>query len=237
MNPWEHVQPWDVELMGEQILDESERARWTQAFAIAGGLPYMWRELARPLCDVIYGLLELRPGDRVLLIGEAIEPCGWLADISERVGASGRLDAHEIIREGREAVFAGKVGRNGMRGCWEWTYARDEPDAAYDAIAILQATQHCDDWPAAAADFTRLLVPGRRIVLAEAVNAGPGFHARVNADIHIRQWYDKLFANLPAAGIPYYSPQDITGAFGDLLTGAQTMDWRGVEMYWGRKPA
>jgi SAM-dependent methyltransferase len=236
MNPWEQIQPWDVELMGEQILDERERARWTQAFAFAGGLPYMWSELARPLCDVIYGLLELRPGDRVLLIGEAVGPSGWLEAIEALVGPNGEVESHEIIREGREAVFQGKIGRSGMRGTWEWTYTRKAPDAAFDAVAVLQATQHCDDWPEAAADFVRVLRPGRRIVLAEAVNAGPAFQARINADIHIRQWYDKIYANLPAAEIPYYSPEDIAGAFGDLLSEPRTMDWRGVEMYWGRKP-
>jgi len=236
VNPWELIQPWDVELMGEQILDEGERARWTQAFAIAGGLPYMWRELGRPLCDVIYGLLELRPGDRVLLVGEALEPSGWRAEIEALVAPGGEVQAHEIIREGREAVFEGRVGRNGMRGCWQWTYARDRPDAHFDAIAILQATQHCDDWPEAAAGFARVLRPGRRIVLAEAVNAGPNFLAHVNSDIHLRQWYDKLFANLPPGSVPYASPAELTAAFAGLLEGAQAIDWRGVELFWGRRP-
>ena len=72
--PWSYIQPWDIDSIPVDILDEDQRRGWMRAMFVAGGLPYMWRELAKPIADVVYALLELRPGDRVLLIGEAAEP-------------------------------------------------------------------------------------------------------------------------------------------------------------------
>lgn len=237
VSPWDLVQSWDVELAGEAIRDKAEIDRWEQAFAVGGGLPYIWSQLARPISDVIYGLLELREGDRVLIIGEAIGPSGWATDIERIVGPSGHVEAIEIIHEGRAAIHQGKVGRNGLRGTWEWSYTYDSPAEAYDCIGILQSTQHCDDWEGTSSELLRVLKPGRRIVLAEAVLAGPTFHERINSDVHIRQWYEKLFAKIRPEDVPYYSPEQLREAFGPDLEDLRTMEWRGIEMLWGRKPA
>lgn len=75
--------------------------------------------------------------------------------------------------------------------------------------------------------------PGRRIVFAE-ITWGPNFSMRANADLHLQQWLDKL--NLPE-GIPYYSGQDLMDLFAaDALVDPQTIEWKGVELLWGRKP-
>jgi hypothetical protein len=237
VKPWDLVQPWDVEMLGEEILNTSERDRWEQAFAIGGGLAYIWQELARPISDVIYGLLELRPGDRVLIIGESVEPAGWREEMEAIVGPEGAVDAIEIIREGRAAIHGGKVGRNGLRGCWEWAYTYDTEDEAYDCVGVLQSTQHCDDWAATSTELLRVMKPGRRIVLAEAVLAGTTFHERVNADVHLRQWYEKLFLTIRPEDVPYYSGEELAQAFDGKLQDLRLMDWKGIEMLWGRKPA
>ena len=237
--PWGWIQPWDLEAWGPALLDDEARSAWLGAFRIAGGLPYMWRELAPQISQIAYALLELREGDRVLLIGEAVEPCGWASQMRALVGESGSVDAFDIIEEARAAVFGGSRGRNGKYGCWQWQHTREAADSSYDAVAVMQAHQHHDDWVEAAAELTRVLAPGRRIVLAEAQLSGPTFWNRVNADVHVRQWVDKAFSTFPIAPaeIPFYTLEELGDAFRPWLADLYTMEWHGIEMLWGRKPA
>jgi SAM-dependent methyltransferase len=233
-DPWSYIQQWDVDSIPVDIRDEAERKGWMRAMFVAGGLPYMWNELARPMRDVIYGLLELRPGDRVLIIGEGVEPCGWAADIQARIGSGGSIDTFEIIRDGREAVQTKKIGRNGKIGCWRWTYTEGAPDNSYDAVAVMQSAQHCDDWRETGAELVRVLRPGRRIVSAEMCLEGDRFQARANADVHIRQWYDKMFPN-GRSEISNYSGEDLLAMIGPSAAHANCMEWRGIELFWGTK--
>lgn len=234
-DPWSYVQEWDVDSIPVDIRDEAQRRAWMRAMFVAGGLPYMWRELAQPLRDVIYGLLELRRGDRVLLIGEGAEPCGWVEDIRRIIGPDGLLDVFEIIRDGRAAVQNRQVGRNGKIGCWRWTYTEGIPDDTYDAVAILQSAQHCDDWREAGAELVRVLRPGRRILSAEMCLEGERFQARVNADVHIKQWYDKMFPT-GRSEISNYSGEELVAMIGPSVVDPRCLEWHGIELFWGRKP-
>ena len=237
VSPWDLIQDWDVEYFGSQILEPAQREAWETVFAIAGGLPYIWQVLARPISHLVYGLLEVGPGDNVLIIGEGVGPAKWADDLRALTGPTGTIDSVEIIREGRNAVMGKKRGRNGKLGCWQWTYTQTTAANHYDAIAILQSTQHCDDWRETGADLIRTLKPGRRIVFAEAVLGGALFQQRINADVHIRQWYDKMFPKrLAFDQVSAYSGQDLMAMCGEMLTDPETMEWRGVEMFWGRKP-
>lgn len=235
-NPWDYIQHWDVERMGDEIRNPDVRRGFEMAMRLAGGLPYIWNVLARPISEIVYGLLELRPGDRVLLIGEGIAPAGWVGDIRKLVGPDATIDEIEIIRDGRRAVHDRAVGRDGQIGTWRWGYLDDVADEHYDVVAVLQATQHSDDWAETAGELLRVLRPGRRVVLAEAVLAGETFLARVNSDVHLRQWYDKLYEQLDPSVIPYWSGEQIRAAFGGRIDSPQTMEWKGIELFWGRKP-
>lgn len=87
-DPWAWMQPYDVARFGEVIMDRAEQERWCRA-VLLGGLPFMGRkaEVAR---NVIYDRLELREGAKVLIIGECIEPCGFIDVIRAASGRAAR---------------------------------------------------------------------------------------------------------------------------------------------------
>jgi hypothetical protein len=85
----------------------------------AGRLAIMWRkaEVAR---NVIYDQLELDIGDKVLLIGECIEPCGFVDDIRARIGTHGEIKVIDITDEARDNYLAKKRGRGGQVADHPW---------------------------------------------------------------------------------------------------------------------
>ncbi|OGA20662.1 MAG: hypothetical protein A3I01_03900 [Betaproteobacteria bacterium RIFCSPLOWO2_02_FULL_65_24] len=236
--PWGYVQPWDTKALGETILDVEEQKRWTRVM-LFGGLPYMWRELAGPMNTIMYSLMEVKPGDKVFVIGESLGPCGWVDDLRTMVGPLGEVRAVEILEEARAAYDARKVGRNGKMACWQWNYTREIADASCDAVACLQAVQHCDDWRETGAELLRILKPGRRLMLAEVYIFGAPFWARLETDLHLQYWVDKLTHYFPfdIRDTPYYSPQELHQALDDQLEQPEHIEWKGIELFWGRKPA
>ncbi len=236
--PWGYTQEWDVKKLGPTINDVEEQKRWTRQILI-GGLPYIWRELGAAMNTIVYSLLEVKPGDRVLLIGESLGPCGWVEDFKNMVGPTGEVVAIELLEEARDAYDAQIRGRNGKRACWGWNYTREYQDASFDVVVVMQAVQHCDDWQEGGTELLRVLKPGKRIVLAEAYIFGKPFMPRMEADLHLIYWVNKLTAYFPPFDMretPYYSPEELHTAFDGLLEDTQNIEWKGVELFWGRKP-
>jgi SAM-dependent methyltransferase len=235
--PWDAFQSWDVERWGETILDEDEQRRWSQAIFL-GGLAYMWnKEGAAFVKEALWTKAGLGPGQRVLLIGEVLEACGFAPEIRARIEPGGELETVEIVEEARRAYMSGERGRGGRLATWPWRYTADHPDGCFDAIAVMQGTQHNDDWAEAAAEFQRLLVPGGSVVLAE-ISFGPRFEARAEADMHIAYLLEKVFSRMGwhYRDMPYYDEGELRAAFEPHFEDTGFFEWRGVEAFWGHKP-
>jgi ubiquinone/menaquinone biosynthesis C-methylase UbiE len=233
-DPWAWMQDYDVRRFGEVIMDRQEQERWCRA-VLLGGLPFMWRkaEVAR---NLIYDRLELREGDHVLIIGECIAPCGFVADMRERIGPRGEVTVIDITDEARDNYIAKKRGRGGQLATWQWTYTRDFPDGAFDCATCIQGVQHTDDWRETGAEMLRVMKRGRNIVLAE-IAYSPETQMKIGLDMHIEYVFDKLLSRVgwTLDQFPYYSPQDLAAAFNGLVTEPDHFVWKGIEMFWGRK--
>jgi len=235
-NPWEWMQPHDAARMGDVIFDPAEQQRWCRAVML-GGLPYMWRVKAKTVRELAYDRLALRPGDRVLIIGESVASCGFVDDIRERVGPAGEIVVIDITDEARDAYFVDKRGRNGALAAWQFTYTKDFADESFDCVAILQAVQHCDDWRETGTELLRLMKPGRSLVLAE-ITFSPKMLTIASLDLHIDYWIEKIFAGVGfnATEFSYYSSAQLAAAFEGLVRDPGEFVWNGVELFWGTKP-
>ena len=85
--------------------------------------------------------------------------------------------------------------------------------------------QHTDDWRETGAEMLR--------VMAE-IAYSPETRMKIELDMHIEYVFSKLWK---LEEFPYYSPKDLQAAFAGLLNDTESFVWKGIEIFWGRKPA
>lgn len=234
-SPWEWMQPHDVARMGAVIADPAEQQRWCRAVML-GGLPYMWCVMAKTIRGLIWDKLELRAGDRVLVVGESVESCRFTDDIRERIGPTGEIRVIDITEEARDAYFAGRRGRHGQLATWTWDYTADIPDESYDAVAVLQAIQHADDWSIVGAELLRTMKRGRSFVLTE-ITMSPRMQTLADLDVHLAYWLKKIFSGtgVDVSELPFYTADELWAAFSGIAVDCNYFDWKGIDVFWGRK--
>jgi len=232
---WDFIQPWDIQRFGDIVTNTDEQKRWSGAVYLAGGLPYMWSRKAGVVKELIYDKLELQQGDRVLIVGEAVVPSGFLEDIRGRVGADTEVRVIDFIDEARSrALLIGKRGR----GTWDYNYTSDMPEGYFDCVGVLQGVQHSEDWRKNGAELLRVIKPGRRIVMAE-IAFGPEFDHKMHSDLHIETILEKIVYGYGTniSTIPYWGQDELAAAFDGLVDEPEIFSWKGIELFWGRKPA
>jgi len=234
-NPWDWMQPHDARRMGEVILDPAEQQRWCRAVML-GGLPFMWRVKAATVRELMYEKMELRKGDKVFIIGESLESCGFIDDIRQLIGPTGEIKTVDFTDEARDAYAAGVRGCGGQLATWRWNYTSDIADQSFDCVACLQGVTHTEDWRYNGQELLRLMKPGRNIMLAE-ITFNPRMIMLSQMDLHIEYWIEKMMAGVGfnATEFPYYSVQELHQAFEGLVTNPQDFVWKGVELFWGTK--
>jgi hypothetical protein len=97
--------------------------------------------------------------------------------------------------------------------------------------------QHTDDWRETGAEMLRVMKRGRNIVLAE-IAYSPETRMKIGLNMHIEYIFDKLLSRVgwKLEEFPYYSPQDLAAAFKGLVIDPDHFVWKGIEIFWGRKP-
>ncbi len=222
--------PEDAERWGQDILDPDERRRWCMA-VLWGGLPHLWSSSAQVPRQVAVDQLDLRPGDRVLIVGEAVAGIGFDDQVRAGVTPGGEVIVHDLRGQVLDMMRAGE------RPQWEWTETRAYPDHHFDAVFVAQAVSHAEDWAREGAELLRVLRPGRPLVLAEIMFSDV-FFSRAQADVHLEYWVRKLLEGIGESfeTLVGYGQDELVAALGSGLDRLQTFEWRGVELLWGRKP-
>lgn len=225
--------PWDF---GRSSDDDVSEACARALFD--GGLPLMWRQ-AYVVLDMIFELCALEEGARVFLIGEALQDCGFVEGLKARVGETGEVTAVDIGEDRRAASGNGAVGRDGQRGTLKFDYFSEEADQSYDAVVNLQGVSAADDWSEVGAEMLRILKPGCPLVMAQIGIGAPEQVFKVRQDLFLDHVMSKILSSLSMsfADLPYHGPEDLRRAFGDRLEDQKEFEWRGLEVFWGRKPS
>ncbi|MFZ0722294.1 MAG: methyltransferase domain-containing protein, partial [Xanthobacteraceae bacterium] len=158
--------------------------------------------------------------------------------IRQRIGPTGEIHEVDITNEARSAYLTDRRGRGGQLATWQWRYTQDLPGRSFDTVAVLQATQHTDDWRETGQDLLRVLKPGRPIVVTE-ITLSPKLKMKAELDIHIEAWIEKIFSRIGWSfdQTPYYSLADLLAAFQGLVDTPGTFEWRGIELFWARNKA
>jgi ubiquinone/menaquinone biosynthesis C-methylase UbiE len=153
------------------------------------------------------------------------------------VGPGGEIKVFDITDEARDNYITKKRGGGGQVATWAWTYTRDIPERHFDCAVCLQGVQHTDDWRETGAEMLRVMKRGRNIVLAE-IAYSPETRMKIGLDMHIEYIFDKLLSRVgwKLEEFPYYSPQDLAAAFKGLVIDPDHFVWKGIEIFWGRKP-
>jgi hypothetical protein len=84
----------------------------------------------------------------------------------------------------------------------------------------------------------RVMRSGRNLVLAE-IAYSPETRMKIELDMHIEYVFSKLLSRVgwKLEEFPYYSPKDLQAAFAGFLNNTESFVWKGIEIFWGRKPA
>jgi SAM-dependent methyltransferase len=227
---WDWMVPEDADRFGRDILDPGTRRRWCAAI-LAGGLPYLWHEVAAVPRRLLTEQLELTEGDRVLIVGEATEAIGFDEDVRRLVGAAGEVVVIDIRDRVLTEMMAGKLPQ------WRWEMTYGFADGEFDCVFAAQSVAHAADWAEAGRELLRVMKSGRRLVLGEIAFSST-FSARSRADVHLEYWVRKLVEGMeqPLGTLVHWDLDDLVAALRPQLDGLETFEWRGVELLWGRKP-
>ena len=227
---WGAMTAGDVQRFGADILDPEKRKRWCSAILL-GGLPYLWNHIAVDVRAKALAALDLKLGNRVLLIGEENEGIGFDREILEAIGKDGDLMPIDLREQVLAKVFAGE------RAQWRYDFTSGIADDFFDSILVGQGVAHAEDWGREGTELIRVLKPGGTLVMAE-ITFGPTFIRRLQTDMHLTYWVTKIMEGigLRLEDFPSHDLPDIERALRGKLRDLHVEEWRGCELLWGKKP-
>jgi SAM-dependent methyltransferase len=230
LTPWDYVHEGDIRDFGSSAQDKDLVQKWARIFLFSGQLPYMWNQ-APEVKKLMYDYLDLHEGDRVLLIGERLDACGFEAEVRKRIGSNGKAQVFDYTDHSRSLIKEGKSGR------FRYDFSNGFDSNYFDAILLAQAANNCSDWKEAARDLARVLKPGKMLVAAEITLGGPTFRAAINSDLHLRAWIEKLMVGAPfiLSGELYTGPEELLAAFDGYLQDPAVFKWCDIFLLHGRK--
>ena len=230
---WDYATEREKALFGDFITNKEWQDRMSRAVFFVGGLPYMF-DRAEHFRKLMYNALRLEKGNKVLIIGECLEACGFLDEVKKRLRGDGEIHAFDLM-------YGDKPPGTEEKRVFSYSgYINNFSEEYFDVIFFAQGVHHEENWEARAKEFIRILKKGGRIVFAEAtVELNPDFYAAVQSDVHIEMVFKKLHGREKPAEWPYLfyqpTPRDLKNWFEPYLENMQEFVWKGMMLVHGVK--
>jgi len=215
-------------------LDKEALQQGWRAMKMSAGL--LW-EKEDEIKKYIYERAKLRPGQRVLFLGEANEACGFPTDIKSYIGESG-----ELI----DIDFRSKAYEHLVWNIYE-DLCESFQDESFDVVITL-SWHHIDDVATQAKALMRVVKKGGQVIMLDH-GPGPTFFELMKLDVHTEMvsrmlvtYWGSLFHDDLDAAYDYakdfclrITPDMIESEFGKYLTDMGKLESRGLMVIYGTK--
>lgn len=238
--PWDFLAAPEIGALGSQVKDTNSQKNWGRAIFFAGNLEWMYAN-SRIITHVMYSNLVVRPGDKVLVIGEILEGLGFLPELRKRIGKAGEIAAFDMVDKSRTAHMQQWESGPGIlipeKHRWDYPFADRYPDNYFDVIWLPQGVHHARDWSDLAPRLLRTLKPGGQVMMLECRTCPPEFFTGIKISGLLKCIAEKIFWAMDDTfeEMPDYTATELARFFGDSLTNSFSLEWKGWLLYWGCK--
>lgn len=229
-DPWDpkYVQPYYLEMFGDQLADADVRARWCKACFYAGNALRQWNQ-AVELKIAFLAACSIKAGHKIFLLGEHLAESGLGAALGSLTKDVTALD---ISAQSLSNLLASPASLQ-----WDFDALEKLPDASFDRIILFDAASHIANWSVFAKQIDRVLRNDGRVIVAEAPLGGKEFYEAFRIDSHLEAHSLRILSGLGIKNIdlPTTDAAVLEEIFKPYLPLRRAHSWQGMYLFYGHK--
>jgi ubiquinone/menaquinone biosynthesis C-methylase UbiE len=234
-SPWDFLATAEIAALGQELVDVDKQKKWGKVISYGASCDYAY-EHASGVLYPMYTNLKVKPGDKVLVIGEWLDRL-FLPEIRRRVGKDGEVvvfDLHTFRSLGIKDIGPKITNYDFMDFANRYLTF---PDNYFDLIWLPQGVHHVVSWKEFAPKLLRVLKPESQLMMLEWRHPADPFLLALSISGLLKCIADKIYwaAGHAFQDIPDVPTADLVEALGDSLNDIYRLEWNGFLLFWGYK--